>query len=431
MVPEEVIRSLYRQFEAYPAISTDSRRIVPGSIFFALRGETFDGNRFAAEALAKGAALAVVDDPAVVPAEGALADRFVQVGSVLEALQRLAAHHRRTLAFPILAITGSNGKTTTKELLAAVLSRKFRVSVTGGNLNNHIGVPLTLLKMERQMEFGIVEMGANAPGEIAALCEIAQPDYGLITNIGRAHLEGFGGIEGVARAKGELYDWLAAHGGVAFLCEDDPVLVKMAAARPELRISGYRAAQGEVENHLEGDYNRNNIAAAVAVGNRFGVAVAEIAAAVAGYHPDNNRSQRLETLRNTLILDCYNANPSSMAAALDHFAAAAAPAGYAKAVILGDMLELGSWAVEEHEAVLRKLAAMELCEVFLTGPHFSAAAALFSGESSAPRFGRGVLHAFPDREALILYLAENPLAGRLLLLKGSRSIGLEKIVPAL
>ena len=421
---KEVIRSLYRQFEAHPAVSTDSRRVVPGSIFFALRGEIFDGNRFAAEALEKGAAWAVVDDPAAIPAKSAQAARFVPVENALEALQHLAAFHRRTLVFPILAVTGSNGKTTTKELLRVVLSRKFRVSVTEGNLNNHIGVPLTLLKMHAQQEFGIVEMGANAPGEIAALCEIAQPDYGLITNVGRAHLEGFGGIEGVERAKGELYDWLGAHGGLAFLHEEDPVLTRMAAARPELRISGYRAKQGEMENHLEGGYNRNNMAAAAAVGSWFGVAEAEIAAAVAGYRPGNNRSQRLDTGRNTLILDCYNANPSSMAAALDHFAALPAPAGILKTVMLGDMLELGEWAAHEHKEILRKVTAMKPDEIFLVGSHFSAAVAACSFEKSMVR-------TFPDQEALTACLSNNPLSGRLLLLKGSRGIGLEKIIPLL
>lgn len=412
----DIVLLLYLRFRRHPVVSTDSRRVTAGSMFFALRGGSFDGNRFAADALAKGAALAVVDDPAVIPADGS--HLYILVDDVLSALQAMAAYHRRQLAIPILAITGSNGKTTTKELLSRVLAGRFRISVTQGNLNNHIGVPLTLLAMDAQTQFGIVEMGANAPGEIASLCGIAQPEYGLITNIGRAHLEGFGGVEGVVRAKGELYDWLSAHGGLAFYRADDPTLTSMISSHGTLRAMAYQSSDGDLPSRLEGDYNRENIAAAVAVGRHFGVPDAEIAAAVAGYTPDNNRSQRVETDRNTLILDCYNANPSSMAAALENFAVESVP-GRSKAVILGDMLELGAWSDEEHRRVLGLLAGMELAEIFLVGTHFPAAASEVKGLP---------VKSFPDREALSSWLAQNPLSNRFILLKGSRGIGLEKVV---
>ena len=258
---------LYDIFREHPHISTDTRNIGADSIFFALRGATFDGNHFAAEALDKGAAYAVVDDPAAVTDE-----RMVLVGDTLGALQELAREHRRRLAIPILAISGSNGKTTTKELVSRILASRFEVYATRGNLNNHIGVPLTLLAMDARTQFGIVEMGASACGEIALLASVAEPDYGLLTNVGRAHLEGFGGPEGVRRGKGELFDYLAAHGGTAFVPEEDATLSAMAAERPAMAVERYsRSLADGLENRLEGSYNRYNIAAAVAVGHRFGI----------------------------------------------------------------------------------------------------------------------------------------------------------------
>ena len=286
---------LYDIFREHPHISTDTRNIGADSIFFALRGATFDGNRFAAEALDKGAAYAVVDDPAAVTDE-----RMVLVGDTLGALQELAREHRRRLAIPILAISGSNGKTTTKELVSRVLAERFEVYATRGNLNNHIGVPLTLLAMTRDTQFGVVEMGASACGEIALLASIAEPNYGILTNIGRAHLEGFGGPEGVRRGKGELFDYLAANGGRAFVPREDEMLTNMAAERDGLAAEYYSITLAEdLENHLEGHYNRFNIAAAVAVGRYFDVADERIRHAVGSYVPDNNRSQRTETGRNT------------------------------------------------------------------------------------------------------------------------------------
>ena len=355
---------LYELFRRHSRISTDSRHIVPDSLFFALHGERFDGNSYAENALKAGAAAAVVDDPSVAETlRQQWPDRCAEVPDTLAALQELAARHRRELGIPILAITGSNGKTTTKELVGRVLSRKFRTAVTQGNLNNHIGVPLTLLAMDRSVEIGVVEMGASHPGEIALLCSIARPDYGLITNIGKAHLEGFGGIEGVMRGKGELLDFLVASGGTAFWLNDSDRLKTMVESCPGLRAISYSAPEAigtepfvearwdglPVRTRLVGDYNRSNIAAAIAVGLYFGIGRAEIVSAIESYDPDNNRSQKRQTAFNTLISDCYNANPSSMQAALDNFLREADPRP--KAVVLGDMGELGPYAAVEHRTV--------------------------------------------------------------------------------
>ena len=296
---------LYALFERYPAVATDSRRAGEGTIFFALRGDRFDGNRFALAALDAGAACAVVDDPAVAASAGeAYAGRIVTVDDALAALQALACEHRRRLGIPLLAIVGSNGKTTTKELVSRVLAEKYAVYATQGNLNNHIGVPLTLLAMTRDTELGVVEMGASACGEIALLCAIAEPNFGLITNVGRAHLEGFGGVEGVRRGKGELYDYLAANGGRAFVRRDDGTLVKMAAERGNLAVEFYDPAIADGVGHrLEGAFNRLNVAAAMAVGRYFGVDEERIRDAVAAYRPDNNRSgDRRPAIRSSSIV---------------------------------------------------------------------------------------------------------------------------------
>ncbi|MBQ1205087.1 MAG: UDP-N-acetylmuramoyl-tripeptide--D-alanyl-D-alanine ligase, partial [Alistipes sp.] len=302
--------ALYELYLKHPSISTDTRRIAPDSLFFALRGASFDGNRFAADALAKGAVAAIVDDPSV-----AVDERYIVVKDTLRALQELAHEHRTALGIPILAIAGSNGKTTTKELVSRVLAEKFRIYATRGNLNNHIGVPLTLLAMTSETEFGIVEMGASACGEIARLCEIADPDFGILTNVGRAHLEGFGGEEGVRRGKGELYDYLTQYEGVAFLREEDETLRSMAEERTTLQAEYYSEREAEgIEHHLEGIYNRYNVAAAAAIGRYFCIEEEAVRRAIGSYLPDNNRSQREERATNTLIIDCYNANPSSMQA---------------------------------------------------------------------------------------------------------------------
>ena len=398
---------LYDIFREHPHISTDTRNIGADSIFFALRGATFDGNRFAAEALDKGAAYAVVDDPAAVTDE-----RMVLVGDTLGALQELAREHRRRLAIPILAISGSNGKTTTKELVSRVLAERFEVYATRGNLNNHIGVPLTLLAMTRDTHCG----------EIALLASIAEPNYGILTNIGRAHLEGFGGPEGVRRGKGELFDYLAANGGRAFVPREDEMLTNMAAERDGLAAEYYSITLAEdLENHLEGHYNRFNIAAAVAVGRYFDVADERIRHAVGSYVPDNNRSQRTETGRNTLIMDCYNANPSSMRASVANFLAEPPGARTRRLLILGDMLELGAWSEQEHAAVIRLAAQAPQTEVMLVGTEFARAHA---GMEPQP----AQITLFADREHLIASLRAHPVDNTLVLIKGSRGIGLEKAV---
>lgn len=417
---ETSISDLYDLYRAHPRISTDTRHIEPGSIFFALRGATFDGNRFAAEALEKGAAAAVADDPAATAADS----RILLVGDTLRALQELARTHRRALGIPILAISGSNGKTTTKELVSRVLARRFRVYATRGNLNNHIGVPLTLLAMGEDTQFGVVEMGASACGEIARLASIAEPDYGILTNIGRAHLEGFGGPEGVRRGKGELFDYLAAHGGEAFIPEEDPILMAMAAERPALRVASYSRRGAETfENRLEGEYNRFNIAAAVAVGHHFGIPEAAIREAIATYIPDNNRSQRTETTRNTLVVDCYNANPSSMRASITHFLAEPLGRRTRRVLILGDMLELGSWSGAEHREILQLAAADSEAQLLVVGREFSRVAANCAAA--------GRIECFPTREELLDRLRLKPVTEALVLLKGSRGIGLEKALEAL
>ncbi len=413
--------ALYDLFCRHPRIATDTRRIEPGSLFFALRGATFDGNKFAAEALAKGAAYAVVDDPAAVTDE-----RIVLVDNVLEALQELAREHRRALGIPILAVAGSNGKTTTKELVSRVLAEGFEVCATQGNLNTHIGVPLTLLAMTREVQFGVVEMGASACGEIARLAAIAEPNYGILTNIGRSHLEGFGGPEGIRRGKGELYDFLAAHGGRVFVREEDPVLTEMVAERSGLASEPYseRLADG-IESRLAGDYNRYNIAAAVAISRYFDIDEERMRHAIASYTPDNNRSQRLETARNTLVIDCYNANPSSMRAAVGDFLAEAPGPRTRRILILGDMLELGEWSAEEHAAVLRQAMQDPAAELYLVGPRFAEAYAA----SAMAETGRATL--YPSRTELAEALRSHPVADALVLLKGSHGIGLEKVVELL
>ena len=411
---------LYDIFREHPHISTDTRDIGADSIFFALRGATFDGNRFAAEALDKGAAYAVVDDPAAVTD-----DRMVLVGDTLGALQELAREHRRRLAIPILAISGSNGKTTTKELVSRVLAERFEVYATRGNLNNHIGVPLTLLAMTRDTRFGVVEMGASACGEIALLASIAEPNYGILTNIGLAHLEGFGGPEGVRRGKGELFDFLAANGGHAFVPADDEILTGMAAERDSLAAEYYSASLADgIENHLEGSYNRFNIAAAVAVGHYFDVPDERIRHAIAGYVPDNNRSQRIGTSRNTLVADCYNANPSSMRASVGNFLAEPLEERQRRVLILGDMLELGDWSEREHAAIIEMAAQDPEAELLLVGPEFAKA---YDGLAEKP----ANVTLCPTRDDLISLLKVSPVEHSLVLVKGSHGMGLEQALEAL
>jgi len=412
---------LYDIFTCHPHVSTDSRRIEAGSIFFALHGASFDGNRFALAALEGGAAAAVIDDRELYEANPSLHDRLCPVGDTLAALQNLAREHREALAIPIIGIVGSNGKTTTKELVGCVLAEKYEVCATKGNLNNHIGVPLTLLSMTRDTEIGVVEMGASACGEIAALASIAQPNYGIITNIGLSHLEGFGGVEGIRRGKGELYDFLDAHGGRAFVRQEDDTLVEMAVARDSMAKEYYSTAVADgFETRLAGRYNRFNVAAAVAIGRYFGVDEERMHSAIAAYEPSNNRSQRTLTARNTLIVDCYNANPTSMTAAIRNFLDEPLASRSHRIMILGDMLELGRWTDGEHRAIALLATSQADAEVLFVGENFSRAAAVLRQ-----------CRAFASREELEKYLQDNPISDSLVLVKGSHGIGLDKIIDKL
>lgn len=427
------IEQLYKIFGNYPVITTDSRNIPLNSIFFALKGENFNGNKFADDALKKGAAYAIIDEP-----EYATGDRFIVVENVLSCLQQLARHQRDQLKLPILAITGTNGKTTTKELIAAVLAKKFRVNFTQGNLNNHIGVPLTLLSMTSDTEFGVVEMGANHPGEIKTLCEIANPDFGIITNIGKAHLEGFGSFEGVIKTKSELYDFLREKGGKCFLNADNPLLSKQAAKLDQIsygKSTDYYLA-GEVANtdnylvikalfpkgwlylksKLVGDYNFENVLAAACVGKYFEIDPLEIQNALAEYTPANNRSQLIARAKNTIIMDAYNANPTSMLAALNNFANIKQGQ---KWIILGDMLELGEVSGEEHQKIVDFIDKQDFEETFLVGKQFN--------DTSSPKEKK----KFENVELLSNYLKTQPIENKLVLIKGSRGIHLEKILELL
>ncbi len=424
--------SLYGLFSRYPRVVTDSRSAVKDSIFFGLRGQRFNGNRFAREALKNGAAYAVVDDPEVVDGE-----RYILVRDSLLALQELAAYHRGRLGIPLVAITGSNGKTTTKEIAAGILSTSYRVSATCGNLNNHIGVPLTVLGMDRNTQVGMVEMGANHSGEIAMLCRLARPDHGLITNIGRAHLEGFGNLEGVKRAKGELYVYLEENGGLIFCNAEDRTLKEMLAdlrtgiryyGRGEETLCSGEVLAGDpflsvrldipgkaalkVETGLVGNYNLENILAAVAIGLHFGIDPRQIEQTLRGWSSGDNRSQRIETDRNVLVMDAYNANPTSMEAALESFNRQIHPR---KVLILGDMLELGENTGPAHSGVLECIRGMDCSEVFLVGPAFA----------SVP-VPEGI-RVFQSVEELDGWLARHPLQDSLVLLKASRGMGLERL----
>ncbi len=433
------MEALYQKYLACGGrVTTDSRAIAGGEIFFALRGENFDGNDYAARALESGAAWAVVNDDAGLPADA----RFIRVADPLQTLRDLAIWHRRHVRdgkLPVLGLTGTNGKTTTKNLIAAVLARKYRVTATKGNLNNDIGVPLSLLSITPETEIAVIEMGANHPDDIAKLVRVSQPDYGLITNVGRAHLLGFGSFEGVKAAKGELYKWLGSHrGSVIFLNEDDPDLREMAAKQP-CHTFGYGiATQGAqilpatpeepflriqlgpelICTQLVGAYNATNVLAALAVGDYFGVPRADTIAAIAAFAPDNNRSQMVRTQANTLIVDAYNANPSSMRAALDNFRHVQAPR---KLALLGDMRELGEESLSEHQKVVRQLRGDGL-QACLVGEEFRRAL-----ESLAP----GDEPWFADSAALAAHLAAHPVRDAVVLVKGSRGIQMEKVLPVL
>jgi len=421
---------LYNLFKDSTGVSTDSRTVGEGQIFFALWGDNYNGNKFAADALARGAKCAVIDDPLFET------ENTILVDDCLFELQALAAHFRKEMNVPVLAITGTNGKTTTKELLAAILSKKFRVHYTKGNLNNHIGVPLTILSAPADTEMLIIEMGASHIGEIRTLCLIAKPDFGIITNIGTAHIEGFGSIDGVAKAKTELYEHLRKVNGIALYNDKDPLLtekifkiinravpfsdptgidllINMVPSDLNLMISvTFLHHTYEVSTNLFGSYNLQNVRAAMATGLFLGVDIKDIIEAVEKYQPANNRSQINSTINNTLICDSYNANPTSMIAAIDSFLAIKADH---KAIILGDMLELGEKSEEEHIKVLKAIQSGIVEKVFLVGQVFQKVSA------------KSGFKAFSNVDTLMEFLKSEPLKGNTILIKGSRGIRLEKV----
>ena len=406
-------------------MSTDTRNLPAGCVFFALHGERFDGNKFAKQALETGASVAVIDNP-----EYALPEGTLLVPNTLLALQDLARAWRRELGLPIIGITGTNGKTTTKELLATVLSTKYNLHYTQGNLNNQIGVPLTLLQITRAHELAIVEMGASHPGDIKELVDIAEPNYGLITNVGRAHLEGFGSFEGVQNTKRELYDYLVAHDGTIFRNADNPYLASMhdsalsslpishspqsgrpiaADAASNSRLVAYATGTMPSGTHLVGEYNAENVSAAICVGEYFGVSREQALEAIRQYVPTNNRSQSMQTANNQLIVDAYNANPTSMQAAINAFKG--------DTYILGAMRELGEYSHLEHQNIVNMLAERKADTVFLVGEEYL--------QTTSP------YPVFENVEQLHKHLEEQPLKGKNILLKGSRSTQMEKLLDIL
>ncbi len=419
---------LYSYFIQTSGVTTDTRKIHSGSMFFALRGENFNANGFAAEALAKGSKYAVIDNP-----EYASEPNTLLVNNTLQALQDLARYHRRQLGLPVIGLTGSNGKTTTKELINAVLSAKYNTTATSGNLNNHIGVPLTLLSFTTDTEIGIVEMGANHQQEIAFLCSIAEPNFGYITNFGKAHLEGFGGFEGVIKGKSELYTYLSAHTKTAFVNLDDPIQAEKTAHLPRytfalndyncnVHISKIEANpmvsvsynEIKIQSNLIGAYNAPNLCAAIAIGHYFKISDTKIKAAIENYVPSNNRSQLIEKQGNKIILDAYNANPSSMQAALKNFIQLDERN---KIAILGDMFELGNESLTEHKAIAESMSGESDIEVFFVGKDFYHN----SYESSH-------IHFFEDYESLKNHLAAKTFNNNMILIKGSRGMALERVL---
>ena len=428
------ISELYAIFLRHPVVTTDSRICSKDSIFFALKGERFNGNLFAEKALEAGCAYAIVDEQL----EGVDDDRIIKVDNVLVTLQNLATYHRQKLKIPILGITGTNGKTTTKELIAIALSREFKVAHTQGNFNNHIGVPLTLLSMTKSHEIGVVEMGASHSGDIKELCEIAKPNYGLITNVGKAHLEGFGTFENVISAKCELYDYIRETNGKVFVNRDNPYLLEksegmdrilygkndatlfasgsIANATPFLEFDwSFFDSSYRVKTRLVGEFNFDNAISAVAVCKFFGINAERISTALEEYEPQNHRSQFKRTEKNDLIIDAYNANPTSMKASLEFFATV--PTSLPKMVILGEMKELGDTAHEEHQRLIDFLLSHPFNKVVLVGKIFK--------EIPVPK---GEFLVFDDVEALVKKLVKKPVKKHYVLLKGSHSVGLEKAI---
>ncbi|MBB1139343.1 UDP-N-acetylmuramoyl-tripeptide--D-alanyl-D-alanine ligase [Myroides sp. WP-1] len=428
------IQELYSCFLEANGISIDTRNITPDSLFFALKGDNFDANEFAQEALNKGARYVIMDNPKLVTDR----DKMFLVPNALLALQQLANYHRQQLGLPIIALTGSNGKTTTKELIKSVLSQKYNVKATQGNYNNHIGVPLTLLQFDDETDIGIVEMGANHLNEIAFLCTIAQPDYGYITNFGKAHLEGFGGFEGVIKGKSELYDYLEDNHKMAFVNADDPRQdaktmtfsrftfgSKETEANATIEIientelATIQVGDQRITSHLTGQYNAINMAAAVAIGQYFGVSLAEANQAIQNYIPTNNRSQWIKQAPYTILLDAYNANPSSMELSVANFNQLAATTP--KIYILGDMFELGTASEKEHLNIVKQVEETQHDQAFFLGREFGKVKA--SATSTTSVFYDTLADFFAQYPTI-----EEFLANKTVLIKGSRGMALEKII---
>lgn len=424
------IAQLYQKFKSSTTITTDTRKLEKDCMYFALKGDNFNGNTFVAQAFKGGAKYCVVDDKNAV-----INSNCILVEEVLTTLQQLATHHREVINIPIIALTGSNGKTTTKELIQAVLASTYKVKATKGNLNNHIGVPLTLLSFTEDLDFGIVEMGANHLKEIAFLSKIAQPDYGLITNFGKAHLEGFGGIEGVIKGKSELYNYIIAHKKTAFINTDDAKQVKQIRGYESVITFGSKADNDsviafkkanpfvsltynsiEINSQLIGNYNYNNIAVAITIGQHFKVKTKAIKKAIESYKPNNNRSEIIEKGTLKVILDAYNANPTSMLAALNNFKQLKAENKY---LFLGDMFELGREAKKEHQTITDVVAANFNDNIFLIGENF------FKTDTK-PSTAK-----FLTFEALKLHLKTLEIKNATLLIKGSRGMALERVLDVL
>jgi UDP-N-acetylmuramoyl-tripeptide--D-alanyl-D-alanine ligase len=413
------IAALYKLYTQHFLVDTDTRAIRKNTLFFALKGDHFNGNRFAEEALNLGASFAIIDDKAYQTDKN-----IILVDNVLETLQQLANYHRRKLGITIIGLTGSNGKTTTKELIAIVLRKKYNIQATKGNLNNHIGVPLTLLSMTDKTELGIVEMGANHQKEIEFLCTLCEPDFGYITNFGKAHLAGFGGIAGVIKGKSELYTFLKENNKTAFINPEDEIQTEKSKAlhavnfkinelkflevSPFVKLS-YKELT--IQSNLIGVYNYSNIAAAISIGAYFKVSKEAIKEAIESYVPQNNRSQIIETANNKIILDAYNANPSSMKVALENFAAIKTDT---KVVIMGDMFELGEESLNEHQAIVDLATSLKFDKIFLVGENFHQTATKN--------------HQFRSYNLLEAYIKKNPLEKQSILIKGSRGMRLERIL---
>lgn len=423
-----MIKELYQRYKECLQVSTDTRNIEKGSMFFALKGPNFDANEFAEQALEKGANYVVVDEP-----EYQINNKCILVDDTLQTLQKLANYHRKQLDIPVIGITGSNGKTTTKELMKCVLEQQYKVHATFGNLNNHIGVPLTLLGIDDSIEIAIIEMGANRLGDIAELCAIAEPTHGLITNIGRAHVGYFGGYENIIRTKSELYHYLIQNNGTVWINSQNDILKNMAKRFPEpifypaqgdyyhaqfIRASPYvefKTENGDqVTTRLIGEYNFENIAAALCIGKFFEVEPSEANKAIAEYVPDNNRSQIVQKGNNTIIMDAYNANPSSMEAAIDNIAAME---GGKKVLILGDMYELGDASDEEHIKLGQLINQHHFDEVYFCGKLIKSALTSYTDGQY-----------FEDKEELSEFISKKSYDNTLILLKASRAIGLESLL---